>query len=107
MTVALAGLAGGSPGCGGVGVEYVDPVRGREREPLAACWASRFERMSPVGASGRSGASGTFRAGGGFPALVSSSAMSRGQNATLLWALDADPGGGSGRVAADVAALAW
>ncbi len=35
-------------GCGRVEVEYVDPSRGRERRPLAACWSSRFERMSPV-----------------------------------------------------------
>ncbi len=30
---------------GGVEVEYVDPDRGRERRPLAACWSSRFERV--------------------------------------------------------------
>ncbi len=40
--------AEGPVGCGRVEVEYVDPSRGRERRPLAACWSSRFERMSPV-----------------------------------------------------------
>src|SRR5260370_8765076 len=48
MTVALAGQAGGSLERGGVEVEYVDPVRGRERKPLAACWPTRFDRMRPV-----------------------------------------------------------
>jgi hypothetical protein len=48
MTAELATRAEGPAGCGGVEVEYVDPGRGRERRPLAACCSSRFERMSPV-----------------------------------------------------------
>src|SRR5258708_17620366 len=48
MTVGLVGWAGGWPQCDRVDVEYVDPERGRERAPLAACWHLRFERMSPV-----------------------------------------------------------
>lgn len=31
-----------------VEVEYVDPVRGRQRGPLTGCWSARFEAMSPV-----------------------------------------------------------
>src|ERR1039458_6323699 len=48
MTAELAARAEGPAGCGRVEVEYVDPGRGRERRPLAACCSSRFERMSPV-----------------------------------------------------------
>ena len=48
MTAELAARAGGPAACGGVEVEYVDPDRGRERRPLAACWSARFERVSPV-----------------------------------------------------------
>jgi hypothetical protein len=49
MTAELAARAAGGPAeCAGVEVEYVDPDRGRERRPLAACWSARFERVSPV-----------------------------------------------------------
>ena len=48
MTAELAARAGGPAACAGVEVEYVDPDRGRERGPLAACWSARFERVSPV-----------------------------------------------------------
>ncbi|HEV3289873.1 MAG TPA: TnsA-like heteromeric transposase endonuclease subunit [Streptosporangiaceae bacterium] len=48
MTAELAARAGGPAACAGVEVEYVDPDRGRERRPLAACWSARFERVSPV-----------------------------------------------------------
>ena len=48
MTAELAARAGGPAECAGVEVEYVDPDRGRERRPLAACWSARFERVSPV-----------------------------------------------------------
>ena len=48
MTAELAVRAGGAAACAGVEVEYVDPDRGRVRRPLAACWSSRFERVSPV-----------------------------------------------------------
>jgi hypothetical protein len=48
MTAELTARAEGPAGCGRVEVEYVDPGRGRERRPLAACCSSRFERMSPV-----------------------------------------------------------
>ena len=48
MMVELAVRADGLPECGGIEVEYVDPGRGRERRPLAVCWSSRFERVSPV-----------------------------------------------------------
>jgi hypothetical protein len=49
MTVAIAaGKVRCAPGLDGVEAEYVDPARGREREPLAVCWPLRFERMSPV-----------------------------------------------------------
>jgi hypothetical protein len=44
MTAELAAWAGGPAECAGVEVEYVDPGRGRERRPLAACWPARFER---------------------------------------------------------------
>jgi len=49
MTAELAARAGGPAECAGVEVEYVDPDRGRERRPLAACWSARFGRVSPVG----------------------------------------------------------
>ena len=45
MTAELAARAGGPAACAGVEVEYVDPDRGRERRPLAACWSARFERV--------------------------------------------------------------
>ena len=48
MTAELAAWPGGPPAWAGVEVEYVDPDRGRERRPLAACWSARFERVSPV-----------------------------------------------------------
>ena len=48
MTAERAARAGGPAECAGVEVEYVDPGRGRERRPLAACWPARFERVSPV-----------------------------------------------------------
>ncbi len=48
MTAELAARADGPAGCGRVEVEYVDPGRGRDRRPLAACCSLRFERMSPV-----------------------------------------------------------
>lgn len=67
---------------GGVEVEYVDPGRGRERRPLAACCSSRFERTSPVRVLRHFGVSGTGRAGGGSPAPGRTSVMSRGWNAT-------------------------
>jgi hypothetical protein len=92
MTVALAGLAGGSPKRGGVEVEYVDPVRGLERKPLAACWTTRFERMCPV----RGFAS--FRGQRNFPGwwwfsrtgeLVGYESWAERD---VLMAMDADPG---------------
>jgi hypothetical protein len=50
-----AGLAdwASTPRCDRVEVEFVDPGRGRERSPLAACWHLRFERMSTVRGLGR------------------------------------------------------
>ena len=48
MTAELTAWAGGPAECADVEVEYVDPDRGRERRPLAACWSARFERVSPV-----------------------------------------------------------
>ena len=48
MTAELAAWAGGPAECAGVEVEYVDPDRGRERRPLAACWSARCGRVSPV-----------------------------------------------------------
>lgn len=48
MTAELTARAGGPAECADVEVEYVDPDRGRERRPLAACWSARFERVSPV-----------------------------------------------------------
>ena len=45
MAAELAVRAGGAAACAGVEVEYVDPDRGRERRPLAACWPARFERV--------------------------------------------------------------
>jgi hypothetical protein len=45
MTAELAARAGGLAECGGVEVEYVDPDRGWERRPWAACWSARFERV--------------------------------------------------------------
>ena len=44
MTAELAAWAGGPAECADVEVEYVDPDRGRERRPLAACWSARFGR---------------------------------------------------------------
>ena len=51
MTAELAARAGDPAAWAGVEVEYVDPDRGRERGPLAACWSARFERAGPVPAS--------------------------------------------------------
>ena len=48
MTAELAARAGGPAEYGGVEVEYAHPERGCKRRPLAACWSSRFERVSPV-----------------------------------------------------------
>ena len=48
MSVALAGRAVALAWRAGVEVEFVDPVRGRERKPLAVCWPERFEAMCPV-----------------------------------------------------------
>ena len=48
MKPELAARVSSSAEYGGVEVEYVDPDRGRERRPLAACWSARFERVSPV-----------------------------------------------------------
>ena len=48
MTAELAARPGGPAECADVEVENVDPDRGRERRPLAACWPARFERVSPV-----------------------------------------------------------
>ena len=48
MTAELAARAGDPAAWAGVEVEYVDPDRGRERGPLAACWSARFERVGPV-----------------------------------------------------------
>ena len=92
MAVALAVGAGGLPGCDGVEVEYVDPVRGRERGLLSACWHLGFERMSPV----RGFAS--FRGQRNFPGwwwfsrtgeLVGYESWAERD---VLMALDADPG---------------
>lgn len=48
MTAGLAARAGGPAECGAIEVEYVDPGPGAGRKPVAACWSSRFEVMSPV-----------------------------------------------------------
>jgi hypothetical protein len=93
MTAELAARAAGGPAeCAGVEVEYVDPDRGRERRPLAACWSVRFERVSPV----RGFAS--FRGQRNWPGWwwFSRSGEHVGYESwverDVLMALDADPG---------------
>jgi hypothetical protein len=104
MTAELAVRAEGVAGYG-VEVEYVDPGRGRDRRPLAACCSARFERVSPV----RGFAS--FRGQRNWPGSwwFSRTGEHVGYESwverDVLMALDADPGVGVGRLAADVAAL--
>ena len=92
MTAELAARAGDPAAWAGVEVEYVDPDRGRERGPLAACWSARFERAGPV----RGFAS--FRGQRNWPGWwwFSRTAEHVGYESwverDVLMALDADPG---------------